>query len=160
MEFDFSNIKVHPLQIANNDISESWVQMCKLLTGLDKVELPSDYLEFIKKFGEGLIGGHIKIYPISKLIGNTKFWRGDNQTRAEVSFFKKHKRNDCTMIGETLDGDIIIYLMGLYYFSTRQNEERIYKLGNKFVDILEFFKNDRRYGEVDVNRFVPFDSSL
>ena len=58
MQYNFSGIKVQLLQIANNDVSESWIGLCKLLNGLDKVHLPIDYLEFIKQFGEGVIGGY------------------------------------------------------------------------------------------------------
>jgi len=157
---NFSNIKVQPVLLANNDISQGWINTCKLLDGVDKVDLPEDYLEFIKQFGEGAIDGHIFIYPIIRLIDETKSWRKNNQTKAEVVFFKKHDRNDCTVIGKTSDDDILFYLNGQYYFSTIQYEEKIYKLGKRIVDILVFFSINRKYGRHDVNSFIPFDSSM
>lgn len=154
MNTDLSNIKIQPPQITNNDVSEGWINMCKLLSGVENVELPADYLQFINQFGEGAIGDHIYIFPIIKLCGRTKFWRDDNPTKAEIVFFKKHNRNDCTVIAETSDGDILIYLKGLYYLSTRQQEEKIYKLGATLSDVLEFHKSHKKYGgRCDINSF-------
>lgn len=146
---------MHPPKIVNNDFSESWIALSKVLEGLEMVELPTDYLKFIEQFGEGLIGGYIKIYPINKLIGFTKFWREDNPTKAELIFFKENDRNDCTVIGEILDGDILFYMNSQYYFSTRQFEEKVYPLGASLSDVFNIFKNDPNYGGVDVTKFVP-----
>jgi len=154
MTHDFSNIKIQQPQISNNDVSEGWINMCKLLSEVDNVDLPEDYLQFIKQFGEGAIGDHIYIFPILKLCERTKFWRDDNPTKAEVQFFKKHNRNDCTVIGKTSDGDVLIYLKGLYYFSTRQYEEKIYVFGSNLESIFNFFQNDSKYGNHDINNFV------
>ena len=160
MATDFSNIKIQPPQISNNDVSEGWINMCKLLSDVENVDLPEDYLQFINQFGEGAIGDHIYIFPILKLCEKTKFWRDDNPTKAEEVFFKKNNRNECTVIGETSDRDIIFYLKSQYYFSTRQYEERIYKLGSSITDILEFFSLHKKYGKHSVKTFTPFDSSL
>lgn len=146
MVTDFSNIKIQPLQTTNNDVSQGWINMCKLLSGVCNVFLPDDYLQFIKQFGEGAIGDHIYIFPILKLYERTKFWRDDNPTKAEVQFFKKHNRTDCTVIGETSDGDIIIYLKGNYYLSSRQFEEEIHILGMRIKDILNFHLGHKKYG--------------
>lgn len=155
MNTDFSNIKIQQPQITNNDVSEGWINMCKLLSGVENVELPADYLQFIKQFGEGAIGDHIYIFPVHKLCERTKFWRDDNPTKAEVTFFQKHSRNECTAIGETSDGDIITYLRGLYYLSTRQFEEKIYKLGITLNDVLEFHRSHKKYGaRCNINSFV------
>ncbi len=158
MQSSFSNIKVQPIQLANNDVSKEWINMCKLLSGVNYLKLPKDYLEFIKQFGEGEIGGLITMYPIMKLIDRTKFWREDNSTKAEERFFKKYNREKCTVIGETSHGDILLYLNGQYYYSTRQYEEKIYNLGTTLISLLEFFKTNSKYGKYDVSTFVPFDS--
>ena len=159
MQLNFSNIKVQPLQIANNDISQDHIEFCKLVEGLKHVDLPADYLKFIEEFGEGVIGNYLKIYPVRKLMEYTKPWRECNPTKAEEIFFKKHNRADCTLIGE-IDGDTIFYLNNQYYFSTRNFEEKIYILGNTLNDLLLFFKHDNNYGKMDIDKFVPFDSSL
>ena len=156
---NFSNIKVQPLLIANNDVSEDYIRFHKLIKGVDKIDLPADYIEFIRQFGEGVIGGHLKIYPVDKLIETTKFWREDNPTKAEVIFFNTRNRADCTLIGE-LDGNTLIYLNGIYYFSTREVEDKIYILGKTLYEVLLFFKYDTLYGKMDVEKFVPFDSYI
>jgi|GEM_PF-6617377 len=160
MIHDFSNIKIQQPQISNNDVSEGWINMCKQLSDVDNIDLPEDYLDFIKQFGEGAVGDHIYIFPILKLCERTKFWRDDNPTKAEAAFFKKHNRNDCTVIGETSDGDMLIYLKGLYYMATRQYEEKIYKLGSSIIDLLEFFKKHYKYGKHSINVFTSFDSTI
>ena len=160
MQQKFPNIKVQPLLIANNDITERWIELCKAMERVDKIDLPDDYLYFIGQFGEGIIGDYIKIFPIMKIVNYTKLWRECNQTKAEVKFFKKHSRSDCTLIGETSYGDMLIYLNGQYYFSTRQYEEKIYLLGLSLNDLLAFFKNDKIYGDIDINKFLPFDSHI
>ncbi len=160
MQDNFSNIKVRPLKLANNDVSNEWINMCKLLAGVNYLDLPVDYLEFIKQFGEGEIGGLIKIFPIMKLIDRTKFWREDNSTKAEVIFFKKYDRKKCTVIGESAHGDILLYLNRQYYYSTIQYEEKLYKLGKNLPDVFEFFKKHKIYGKNDMTHFVPFDSNM
>ena len=159
MPDDFSNIKIEPLRLANNDTSKQWINMCKLLARVDYLDLPADYLEFINQFGEGEIGGLIKIYPIKKLIDRTKFWREDNSTKAEDAFFKKYDRDECTVIGETAHGDTLLYLNHQYYYSTRQYEEKIYELGSMLIEVFNFFETNDRYGRHKINTFVPFDSS-
>jgi len=159
MQHKFPNIKVQPLLIANNDVSESSIEFWKKIEGIDKLDLPVDYLEFIGKYGEGLIAERLKIFPVRKLIDETKFWRTDNPTKAEVIFFKKHNRADCTYIGES-DGDTLIYLDGIYYFSIREVEDKIYNLGKTLYEVLLFFKYDTLYGKNDIEKFVPFDSHI
>lgn len=154
-QFEFSNINIQPPKIVNNDVSESWIALSKVLEGLEMVELPNDYLEFINQFGEGLFGGYLKIFPINKLMEFTKFWRKDNPTKAELKFFQEHDRNDCTVIGKTLDGDILFYMNSQYYFSTRQFEEKVYPLGASLGEVFNFFKNDPNYGSLDVTKFIP-----
>ena len=56
---------------------------------------------------------------------------------------------------------MLIYLKGVYYMSTRQYKEKIYKLGPSLTDVIEFHKIHKKYGRrCDVNRFIPFDSML
>ena len=154
MPYDFSNIKIQPPQISNNDVSEGWINMCKLLSDVDNIDLPEDYLQFIKQFGEGAIGDHIYIFPILKLCERTKFWRDDEPTKAEVKFFKKHNRFDCTLIGKTSDDDVIFYLNSQYYLSTRQYEEKIYLVGNNMASMFNFFQNDCKYGNHEIKNFT------
>lgn len=35
---DFSNIKIQPLLLANNDVSQDWIDICILLSGVGKVD--------------------------------------------------------------------------------------------------------------------------
>lgn len=160
MQQDFSNIKIQPLLLANNDVAQDWIDICILLSGVGKIDLPEDYLQFIKQFGEGAIGDHIYIFPIKKLCERTKFWRDGEPTTSEVKFFKKHNKNDCIVIGQTSADDVIFYLSTQYYFSTIQYEEKIYKLGSTITDIIEFFSFHKKYGKHSVRTFTPFDSSL
>ena len=67
MDDSFSNIKIHPLQIANNEISEQHIRICRPLFNHDDFIIPVDYLLFIKQFGEGLLGDCVRIYPVKKL---------------------------------------------------------------------------------------------
>jgi len=156
----FSNIKVQPLLIANNDVSLRTIDFNMKFEGVDKIDLPDDYLKFIGQFGEGIIGDYIKIFPIMNIVKYTKLWRECNPTKAEVKFFKKHNRLDCTLIGETSDQDMFIYLNGQYYFTTRQYEEKIYLLGPSLNDLLLFFRSNKKYGDNDIDKFVPFDSHI
>ena len=156
----FSNIKVQPLLIANNDVSQWTIDFNMKFEGVDKIDLPNDYLYFIGQFGEGIIGDYIKIFPIMKIVNQTKLWRGCNQTKAEIKFFKKNRRSDCTLIGELSDGDLLFYLNGQYYFLASLYEEKIYLLGPSLNDLLAFFKNHKIYGDTDIDKFVPFDSLI
>ena len=159
MQQKFPNIKVQPLLIANNDVSPESIEFHKKIEGVDKIDLPDDYLDFIGQFGEGVIGDNIKLYPLTRLIAATKFWRTDNPTKAEIIFFKKHNRTDCTLIGD-VGGDTLIYLDGIYYFSIREFEDKIYILGKTLYEVLLFFKYDTLHGKMDVEKFLPFDSTI
>ena len=153
----FADIKVNPIQTANNDTSE--------LIGLLDFEginfnLPSDYIEFIEQFGEGIIGERIRIFPVSKLRIMTERWLEWQSSTAEMRFFRRHSKKDSIMIGDTIDGDIIFYLNQNYYLAARQYEEKVYELGKELTGVFDFYKNDKKYGGNDITDFKPFDSYL
>ena len=158
----FLDITVHPLMIANNEISEQHIRMCKPLFSSDEFIIPVDYLIFIKQFGEGLLGDCVRMYPVSKLFQKTIDWRKASQTKAEILFFNK-KQNDrekCIVIGRAFDDQTIFHLNGEYFFSSLYYTEKVYRLGESLLDVFAFFRDHKIYGKYDMTHFVPFDSLL
>ena len=158
----FSNIKVHPLQIANNEISEQHIRICQPLFNQDDFIIPVDYLLFIKQFGEGLLGNCIRIYPVSKMFKRTVAWRETGPSNAETLFFneKQNERTKCVVIGDAFDDQIIFHLNCEYYFSSLYYTEQVYRLGESISDVFTFFRDHDIYGKNDMTHFEPFDSSL
>ena len=148
--------------IANNDISDQHIKMCELLFSSENFVIPVEYLFFIGKFGEGLLGDCVRIFPINKMFQKTTDWREAGQTKAEILFFskKKNERKNCVVVGDAFKDQLIFHLNGEYFFSSLYYTEKIYQLGKTLLDAFEFFKNHNTYGKNDMTHFVPFDSSL
>ena len=162
MENNFSNIKVHPVLIANNEISIEHIKICKPLFNSDDFIIPLDYLFFIKQFGEGILGNCIRIYPVSKMFERTVAWRETGPSNAETLFFneKQNERTKCVVVGDAFDDQTIFHLNGKYFFSSLYYIEKVYKLGNQLIDVFTFFRDHKIYSKNDITHFEPFDSSL
>lgn len=158
----YSDIIIHPVLIANNEISIQHIKKCKPLFNSDDFTIPVDYLFFIKQFGEGMLGNCIKIYPVNKMFERTVVWRETGPSNAETLFFNENQneRAKCVVVGDAFDDQTIFHLNCEYYFSSLYYTEQIYRLGKRISDVFTFFRDHKIYGKNDMTNFEPFNSYI
>ncbi len=149
------------------------------LTGSDTLNLPqptsikdcedalsftfeSGYVDFITKYGEGILGGtYIRIYLPTKIAEGHNDWL----SRISEYYFwdegkdilTKEQVQQAVCIGDTFDGDEIIYLQNNYYILPR-HEETIFKTGETLAETIEWLCSaDVLTESFDERNFEPFN---
>lgn len=125
------------------------------------IKFESQYLEYVQTFGQGVLGGSfIRIYLPSKIQNDLISWR----KRVDEYWFWDKEENQINkqqvlnsiIVGDTLNGDELIYLQEEYYLLSR-NSDDIYKLGSKLKDSLEWICSSGVLTEAFSERnFEPF----
>ena len=79
-------------------------------------KFPTGYREYVTRFGQGILGGYIRIYPPTILVdGNNRLqeWRKRIEEywfwRQGETVLPKHKALECIIVGDTLDGDELVF---------------------------------------------------
>lgn len=124
-----------------------------------------DYKTYILQCGEGLLGGtYIRIYPPTRISQEQSQWleRVTQYYFWEIGkeVLTKEQVLQAICIGDTFDGDEIIFYNHQYFVLPR-NEENIYALGHNLNDAIEWLCNSGILTEAFTEReFEPFNEVL
>ncbi|MCC9041971.1 SMI1/KNR4 family protein [Myroides sp. M-43] len=123
-----------------------------------------DYKTYILQYGKGILGGtYIRIYLPHHILTNQVEWLA----RVKDYYFWEEGKDILTKeqvfesicIGDTLDGDEIIFYHENYYVLPRQ-EENIYLLGDNLHDAVEWLCSKGILTEIFTEReFEPINES-
>lgn len=179
-----SHTKRDPVYQSSSFLQESFMTLDEVVPTSDKrfyddlasidqaearlgIKLPSGYREYITRFGEGILGGYIRVYPPHQLLD------GDNSVtewRARIreywfwdegeQLLTKEKALECHIVADTIEGDEIVahpsnpdqlYVLPRY-------EEQSYIAGEGLLATLEWLLSSGVLTEpIDDRSFDPFD---
>jgi hypothetical protein len=129
--------------------------------------MPSEYREFITRFGEGTLGGYVRVYPPHQIL------KGDNcvtewRKRIDEYWFwddgadvlPKVRALECLIVADTVDGDELafhpsepdrLYVLPRY-------DEMVYVAGDGLLAAIEWLLTSGTLTKKIKNRkFEPFD---
>ncbi|MDM1349202.1 SMI1/KNR4 family protein [Myroides marinus] len=121
-----------------------------------------DYNTFMRQYGTGILGGtYIRIYSPTRITKGQSEWL---ERVTQYYFWEdgediltKEQVLESICIGDTLDGDEIIFYQNQYYVLPRY-EENIYALGATLNDAIEWLCTAGILTEAFVEReFEPFN---
>ncbi|OXA92775.1 SMI1/KNR4 family protein [Flavobacterium hercynium] len=124
--------------------------------------LEDDYKEYVLNFGSGILGGtYVRIYLPETIILTVAAWKN---RIAEYWFWDEGKEVltkeevlDSVRVGDTFDGDEIIYFKKEYYILPRHSE-MIYKAGKTLEETITWLCSSGILTEAFSERdFEPFD---
>jgi hypothetical protein len=131
------------------------------------VRFPQDYRDFISRFGEGLLGGYIRVYPPYQIV------EGDNSVtewrkRIDEYWFwdegkeilSKEKALECIIIADTMEGDELVAHSSepsrLYVLP--RHEETIYVAGESLMSAIGWLMTSGVLTDpIEDRSFEPFD---
>ncbi|MTG97516.1 SMI1/KNR4 family protein [Myroides albus] len=154
------NYKTHTTKLVLPEESELSTCESKL-----NIQLPECYTQFISQYGRGILGGtYIRIYMPSFVANNQEEWI----ERITEYYFWDDGKNVLTKeevlnsicLGDTLDGDEIIYY-NKQYFVLPRNEDLIYPLGNTLTEAIEWLCSSNILTEAFTERdFEPINEDI
>ncbi|WP_010250888.1 SMI1/KNR4 family protein [Myroides injenensis] len=122
-----------------------------------------DYKEYVTTYGSGILGGtYIRIYLPHIIQSNQQQWLD----RINEYYFWEEGKDILTKeevlnsicIGDTFDGDELIYYKNKYYILPRY-EEMIYSIGNNLNEAIKWLCSSNILTEAFTERnFEPFNS--
>ncbi len=152
--------------ITKEKVSESYTDPARMF---DYIDFPTDYLEFINEYGEGIVGEYIKIYPKYRSVELEVIWeRLDPRWKLSKFYIatkysgdSAHFFENAILIGETLfDDDQIIYWKGNYYIYRSVCYEKLINVGSKLDDVFDFYISENYLSQDDAMKFIPFYSEF
>jgi len=160
---NFDNYKVIPnYQTHKTDLflaEEEDILACEKILN---IVLDEDYKEYVLNFGSGILGGtYVRIYLPETIIMTLATWK----SRINEYWFwdegkevlTKEEVLDSVRIGDTFDGDEIIYFKKEYYILPRHSE-MIYKAGKTLEETITWLCSSGILTEAFSERdFEPFD---
>jgi hypothetical protein len=159
MNLDDIRIVTEPLLKATNDEVDAMESHFGLRS-------PKDYRAYITTFGEGVLGGaYIRIYPPWRILNELQQWRH----RIDQYWFwddgsdvlTKQQALECIIIGDTLDGDEIIFhpRQPDHILILPRNSGKIYRAGESLLEAIEWLCSSGRLTEpFEEREFEPFNS--
>lgn len=153
------NYSTHATTLVTSTIEE--INQCEQQLHFNFEE---DYKTYIQQYGEGLLGGtYIRIYPPMRIIAEQEEWL---KRITEYFFWEdgkevltKEQVQEAICIGDTFDGDEIIFYQEQYYVLPRY-EENIYLLGQNLYNAIEWLCNSGTLTEAFAERqFEPFNEA-
>ncbi len=131
------------------------------------IAFPPGYREFIGRFGEGELAGHIRVYPPYQILDGDnclsewrkridEYWLWDEGREV----LPKAKALECVIVADTLEGDEVIFHPSdpdkLYVLP--RDEEQVYVADGGMWGALEWLLGAGVLGEaIDERSFEPFD---
>jgi hypothetical protein len=163
------NYKIIPsTQTHSYDLFLASVEEIKSAEDDLKIVFESDYKHHVMTYGNGILGGSfIHIYLPSQILTDidawksriNEYWRLDNGkevlTKAQVL--------KSVIVGDTLEGDEIIYFNDSYFILPK-NFETIYKIGNTLTESIEWICSsgilvkafeERNFEPFEKNKIIP-----
>lgn len=122
-----------------------------------------NYKEYVTTYGNGILGGtYIRIYLPMKILSNQNQWL---ERISEYYFWEEGKDIltkkevlNSICIGDTFDGDELIYYQNKYYILPRY-EEMIYFIGNNLNEVINWLCSSNILTEAFTERnFEPFNN--
>ncbi|MCX6351899.1 MAG: hypothetical protein NTX03_08550 [Bacteroidetes bacterium] len=169
----FENIKVVPYNSKEDPFYVLEEQNQYLLSerGLHFFKnLPEDYKEFIRQFGEGILGESFMIYhPFRAFVFNENWLKEEayNYKLVDTVFNKLKKihkdwedfKKNSLLLGETSDGEVVYYYKGNYYYFMYEGPEgtKSKKISPHLTDVFKYI--EYRYTS-DLSVFTPIKSGL
>jgi hypothetical protein len=134
------------------------------------IRLPAGYREFIARFGEGFLGGCIRVYPPYQILegdNNVSAWRERISEYwfwdAGADVLTKDRALECVIVADTIDGDELVahpsapdrlYVLPRY-------DEMIYVAGDGLLPAIEWMLTSGILTEpTEDQSFAPFDGRL
>ncbi|MFH7016492.1 SMI1/KNR4 family protein [Flavobacterium sp. FlaQc-47] len=121
-----------------------------------------DYKEYVLTYGSGILGGtYVRIFLPETIILTLQEWK-DRITEywfwdEGAAILRKEEVLNSIRIGDTFDGDEIIFLKNEYFILPR-NSEMIYKTGNTLEETITWLCSSGILTEAFSEReFEPFD---
>ncbi|MEP6806541.1 MAG: SMI1/KNR4 family protein [Flavobacterium sp.] len=121
-----------------------------------------DYKEYVLRYGSGILGGtYVRIFLPETIILTLQGWK-DRITEywfwdEGAAILSKEEVLNSIRIGDTFDGDEIIFLKNEYFILPR-NSEMIYKTGNTLEETITWLCSSGILTEAFSEReFEPFD---
>ncbi len=125
------------------------------------IRFEEDYKEYILKYGRGILGGtYIRMYLPTKIVDELEEWRD----RINEYWFwdegkdvlTKEEALKSVIVGDTFDGDEIIYYKEEYFILPRHSE-MIYKTGKTLEETINWLCSAGILTEPFIEReFEPF----
>lgn len=162
---DFDNYKIIPNY--NTNKTDLFTADGEDILACEKtlnITFDEDYKEYVQKYGSGILGGtYVRIYLPETIVLTLEEWRN----RITEYWFWDEGKEVLTKeevlksirIGDTFDGDEIIFLNNQYYILPRYSE-MIYKAGNSLEETITWLCSSGILTEAFSEReFEPFDPS-
>lgn len=129
---------------------------------------PEDYAEFLEHFGEGILGEYLRVFSYIQADELTARWRHISEEGfAGVKYISKYYFDDnqdfikeAILLGDTIEGDQIIYWNNEYYIYCFQATTFFEKVGSKLEDVFAFYEKGDPWEAIDMSVFTPIDSFL
>ncbi|WP_281991722.1 SMI1/KNR4 family protein [Aquimarina aggregata] len=127
-----------------------------------KINFEDDYIEYIFKYGEGVLGGtYVRVYLPKKIMEThndwleriSEYWFWD----AGKEVMTKKEALESVRIGDTFDGDEIIFYKNEYFILPRHSD-KIYNTGESLEKTIEWLCSSGILTEPFIEReFEPFN---
>ncbi len=147
--------------VGNQALSTSSEEEIKHCQKKLNVNFEKDYVEYVTKYGAGILGGSfIRIYTPNAILDTFDEWK----ERIEEYWFwdegkdvlSKQEVLNSIIIGDTLDGDEIIFYNNEYFILPHE-EEMIYRIGKTLKESIEWLCSSGILTEpFDEREFEPF----
>lgn len=125
-----------------------------------KSKYPSDYMEFIRTKGEGIIGDYIRIYAPHRAEKIEPTWKKNIGELINAKHIKDEQFiKQVIFIGDTLDSDSIFFYDKNYYVYSYQVNVLFENLGSRLQNVLDFYNSGKYWDSINTETFTPFDSS-
>lgn len=160
---NFDNYKIIPnYQTNKTDLftaDEEDILACEKILN---IVFDEDYKEYVLQYGSGILGGtYVRMFLPETIIVTldewkkriTEYWFWDEGKEV----LKKEEVLKSIRVGDTFDGDEIIFLNNQYYILPRYSE-MIYKAGNTLEETIAWLCSSGTLTEAFAEReFEPFD---
>ena len=128
-------------------------------------EFPDDYVNFLNNYGEGIIGGYLRIWNYQYADHFTGIWRRmPRKYFASARYIGRYRlsknkkfASEAFLLGDTTDGDQVIYWNNEYYVYCFQATTFFERVGENLEDVLSFYASGKFWEAIDTTIFTPID---
>lgn len=161
-KMNFKNFKIIPnVDTKKKELFTASLDDIKMCEEKLNINFEEDYKDYVLKYGRGILGGtYIRIYLPQKIENEISEWK----ERIDKYWFwdegkeilTKQNALNFVIIGDTFDGDEIIYHDNFYFILPRY-QEMIYKTGKTLEETIDWLCTSGTLTEAFNEReFEPF----